>query len=166
MTASELWVNSDGLEVRFGSEKSAKSLGGHTAFQGDSHEVRLNIIATSVPAADAPADKKVSLPSGAYIESATLIVKTAFLSAGSATLDVGLMTDDNDGTYSTKDDDGIDAAIAKATLVADASIACNGALIGTTITDANTLPMPISYGYGTAVFTAGEADLVIKYRVT
>jgi len=166
MTASELWVNSDGLEVRFGSEKSAKILGGETGLQGDSREVRLNILGVSVPATDAPADKKIAIPSGAYIESCTLVVKTAFTSAGSATLDIGLMTDDNDGTYSTKDDDGIDAAIAKGTLVADASIACNGALVGTTVTDANTLPMPISYGYGTAVFTAGEADLIIKYRLT
>jgi hypothetical protein len=165
MTASELWVNGDGLEVRFGSEKATKRKGGETNAAGDSHEVRITLTGTEVPTTDAPVDKKVSIPSGAYIESATLVVTTAFTSGGSATLDLGLMTDDNDGTYSTKDDDGIDAAIGVAALTADASIACNGALIGTTVTDSNTLPMPISYGYGTAAFTAGVAELVIKYKL-
>jgi hypothetical protein len=76
------------------------------------------------------------------------------------------MTDDNDGTYSTKDDNGIDAAIAVAALTDNASIACNGALVGTTVTDSNGLPMPVSYGYNTAAFTAGVAELVIKYKVS
>lgn len=164
MTASELWVNGDGLEVRFGAEKATKRKGGETNAAGDSHEIRLTINGADVPAADAPVDKKVAIPSGAFIESATLVVKTAFVGA-TATLDLGLMTDDNDGTYSTKDDDGIDAAIAVAALTADASIACNGALIGTTVTDSNTLPMPFSYGYNTAAFTAGVAELVIKYKL-
>jgi len=160
-----VFVNADGLELRYGTSKATKRKGGETNASGDSHEIRMTITGIEVPATDAPLDKKVTIPSGAFIESATLVVSTAFTSGGSATLDIGLMTDDNDGTYSTKDDDGIDAAIAKSALTADASIACNGALVGTTVTDSNTLPIPISVGYGTAVFTAGVAELVIKYKL-
>ena len=165
MSTSEIWVNGDGLEVRFGSEKATKRKGGETNAAGDSHEVRLTITGTDVPSTDAPVDKKVLIPSGAYIESATFVVSTAFTSSGSGTLDIGLMTDDNDGTYSTKDNDGINVALAVATLIADASIACNGALVGTTVTDSAGLPMPISYGYNTAVFQAGVGELVIKYKL-
>tara|TARA_R110000782_G_scaffold180305_3_gene270830 strand:+ start:88 stop:585 length:498 start_codon:yes stop_codon:yes gene_type:complete len=165
MSAAEIHVNSDGLEVRYGSEKATKRKGGETNLAGDSHELRVVITAIDVPTADAPIDKKIAIPSGAFIESATIVVKTAFTSGGSATLDLGLMTDDNDGTYSTKDDDGIDAAIGKATLTADAVVTCNGALIGTTVSDSNSLPIPLSYGFGTAVFTAGEADLVVRYKL-
>jgi len=160
------WVNNDGLEVRFGSSKAESYKGGQLSTMSDSQELRIAITGTDVPSTDAPVDKKVAIPSGAYIESATLVVTTAFTSGGSATLDIGLMTDDNDGTYSTKDDDGIDAAIAVASLSDNASIACNGALVGTTVTDSNGLPMPVSYGYGTAAFTAGVAELVIKYKVS
>ena len=163
MSTSEIWVNGDGLEVRFGSEKATKRKGGETNAAGDSHEVRLAITATDIPTTDAPVDKKVLIPSGAYIEPATFVVSASFTSTG--TLDIGLMTDDNDGTYSTKDDDGIDAALAVATLITDASIACNGALIGTTVSSTAGLPMPISYGYNTAVFQAGAGELVIKYKL-
>jgi hypothetical protein len=169
MSATELWVNNDGMEVRFGSEKAAVSKGGNmVAGDGNLHEVRATITGTNVPAADAPIDKKVALPVGAYIEEAILYVKTAFTSGGSATLDIGLMNDDGDGTFSTLDDNGIDAAIALTAIDAiDDRIATDGAQINTSPANSTNaaLPMVISYGYNTAAFTAGEADLVIRYRL-
>ena len=160
-------VNADGLEVLYGASKAVKRKGGVLKTFGDLHEARITITGTEVAGTDAPLDKKVTIPSGAYIESATLTIgATAFTSGGSATLDIGLMLDDGDGTFSTKDDDGIDAAIGKATLAANARIACNGALINTVVSSTDGLPLPISAGYGTAVFTAGVAELVIRYKVS
>jgi uncharacterized protein YfcZ (UPF0381/DUF406 family) len=160
------WVNNDGLEVLFGTSKSEMRLGGETDHSGSLRELHFSITATDVPAADAPIDKRITIPSGAYIDEAVINVTTAFTSGGSATLDIGLMLDDNDGTYSTSDDNGIDAAIAVGTLVDNYRVVMNGAQINTTVTDSsNGLPLALSYGYNTAVFTAGVADIVIKYRV-
>jgi hypothetical protein len=162
-----LHVNDDGLEVRYGTSKATKLKGGDLKTFGDLQEIRMTITGTEVPSTDAPLDKKVTIPSGSYIESATLTVgATAFTSGGSATLDIGTMVDDGDGTYSTKDDDGIDAAIGKSTLAANARIACNGAQINTVVSSSDGLPLPISVGYGTAVFTAGVAELVVRYKVS
>ena len=160
------WVNSDGLEVLFGSSKSVMRPGGETNHAGSVRELHFTITATDVPATDAPIDKRLTIPSGAYIDEAIINVTTAFTSGGSATLDIGLMLDDGDGTYSTSDDNGIDAAIAVGTLVDNYRVAMNGAQINTTVTDSTKgLPLAVSYGYNTAVFTAGVADVVIRYRV-
>ena len=160
------WVNDDGLEVRFGTSKATNYKGGQVSVYGDEQEVRVTITGTDVPSTDAPIDKKVTIPSGAYITEAYLNVTTAFTSGGAATLDIGLMLDDGDGTYSTSDDNGIDAAIAVATLVDNYATSCDGAQVETTVTDAtNGLPLVVSYGYNTAAFTAGVAELVIKYKI-
>lgn len=159
------WVNNDGLEVRFGNSQAALEENGKYSVHGEEDELVFVINGTDVPSADAPITKRVTIPSGSYITSATLVVGTAFTSGGAATLDIGTFVDDNDGTYSVLDADGIDAAIAVASLTADASIACNGAQINTTVTDAtNGLPIVVSYGYNTAAFTAGKAELIVKYR--
>jgi len=160
-------VNSDGLEVRYGTSKATELKGGDLKTFGDLQQVRLTITGTEVPTTDAPIDKKVTIPSGSYIESAILTVgATAFTSGGSATLDVGTMLDDGDGTYSTKDDNGIDAAIAVGTLVANVRIVCNGAQINTIVSSSDGLPLPVSAGFNTAAFTAGLAELVISYKVS
>lgn len=166
MSANEIWVNNDGLEVRFGSEQGADALGGHVQSYGEFLETVLDIVGTNVPTADAPVDKKIMIPPGAYIESATFFVDTAFTSGGSATLDLGLMNDDGDGTYSTLDDNGIDVALAVAALAADARVACNGAQINTSPANSTNaaLPTVFSYGFNTAAFTAGRGRLVVKWR--
>mgnify|MGYP003131754367 CR=1 FL=1 len=168
MASSEIWVNSDGLEVRFGSEKATLRLGGKLKTFGALSEIRLKILGANVPATDAPIDKKVSIPTNSYIDAVTsqLFVDTTFTSGGSATLDIGLMNDDGDGTYSTLDDNGIDAAIAVATLAADYDTVPNGAQMGTSPVNSTTATLPLvpSYGYNTAAFTAGAATLVLRYR--
>lgn len=160
------FINADGLELRFGNEQAKVAEGGKISTRSDEQELVINIVGVDVPTVDAPVEKHVGLPQGAYLVSADLVVTTAFTSGGSATLDLGLMIDDGDGTYSTFDDDGIDAAIAVAALTADAVIATNGALIGTVLaTQASVRPYVVSSGFNTAAFTAGEANLHIKYRV-
>lgn len=167
MSATEKWLNNDGLEVRFGSEKRAVHLGGSPKTYGDLQELRVTINGADVPTTDAPVDKKLALPPGAYIESATFVVTAAFVGA-TGQLDLGLMNDDGDGTFSTLDDDGLDAVIAVTAIDAiDDRIVCDGAQINTSpvnSTDA-TLPMVVSAGYQTAAFTAGSGELIIKYRL-
>lgn len=166
MSTTELWVNDDGLEVRFGSEKAAVRKGGRVpAGDGDLHEVRVRIDGTDIPATDAPVDKKITIPSGAYIDSALLYVTTAF--AGTGSLDLGFMNDDGDGTYSTNDDDGVDASIAMTALVDDLKVTCDGADIATTLVNGTSVNFPLvpSYGYQGSAATAGVAELVIKYRL-
>ena len=161
-----VWQNDDGLNVRFGLEKAAVGTGGELETDGDLLESRFKITGTDVPATDAPLGDvpEAGLPSGAQIVSATLYVNTLFVGA-TATLDIGLFNDDGDGTYSTNDDDGIDAAIAVGALTAQAVIACDGALVaGALLAGTGDRPLYVSTGYNTAAFTAGEADLVIKYR--
>jgi len=168
MAATEIWVNDDGLEVLFGTEKATLRLGGRLSTYGAMGEARVKILGAKVPSTDAPIDKKVTIPTNSYLDAVTsqLFVDTVFASGGSATLDIGLMNDDGDGTYSTLDDNGIDAAIAVGTLVVDYDTVPNGAQMGTTPVNSTTatLPLAISHGYNTAAFTAGAATLVLRYR--
>jgi len=168
MAATEIWVNDDGLEVRFGTEKATLRLGGRLSTYGAMGEARVKILGAKVPATDAPIDKKVTIPTNSYLDAVTsqLFVDTVFASGGSATLDIGLMNDDGDGTYSTLDDNGIDAAIAVGTLVVDYDTVPNGAQMGTTPVNSTTatLPLVLSHGYNTAAMTAGAATLVLRYR--
>lgn len=161
-----VWTNDDGLNVRFGLEKAEVGVGGELDFDGDQHEMRFKITGSDVPATDAPVETvpEAGIPDGAKVISATLYVTAAFVGA-SATLDIGLFHDDGDGTYSTYDDNGIDAAVATTTLIADAVIACDGAVVGgAVIAGTGNRPVYLSTGYNTAAFTAGTADLVIRYR--
>ncbi len=168
MAATEIWVNDDGLEVRFGTEKATLRLGGRLSTYGAMGEARVKILGAKVPSTDAPIDKKVTIPSNSYLDAVTsqLFVDTVFASGGSATLDIGLMNDDGDGTYSTLDDNGVDAAIAVGTLALDYDTVPDGAQMGTSPVNSSTatLPLAISYGYNTAAFTAGAATLVLRYR--
>ena len=160
------WVNDDGLVVRFGTEQGTADKAGSPRTAGDVSELVVKITGTDVPSTDAPVSTQVGIPDGAYLMSATLYVSTAFTSGGAATLDIGLFNDDGDGTYSANDADGIDAAIAITAIDADDDeIACDGALVGTTLAGTGDRPLYVSYGYGTAAYTAGEAELVIQYRV-
>jgi hypothetical protein len=88
-------------------------------------------------------------------------VKTAFTSGGSAVLDIGLYTDDGDETSTALDDDGIDSAVAVASLGADVVISCDGAFIGVKNVGAN--KVYVVFTYDTAAFTAGVGVLRVKY---
>jgi len=79
-----------------------------------------------------------------------------------------LWNDDGDGTFSVNDADGIDATIALSAINAIGEhVACDGALVGSNAAftaGTGDRPLFVSCSYGTAAFTAGNADLVIKYR--
>tara|TARA_R110002096_G_scaffold177090_2_gene353538 strand:- start:329 stop:844 length:516 start_codon:yes stop_codon:yes gene_type:complete len=170
MSATERWTNDDGLNVRFGTERAALSVEGHVSTMGDEQEAVFSITGTDITSADAllSAHPTVGIPDGSHIISATLYVTTAFTSGGSATLTMGLWNDDGDGTFSVNDADGIDAAVALTAIDAVGDhLACDGALVGSgaaALAGTGDRPLFVSLSYGTAAFTAGAADLVIKYR--
>ncbi len=169
MSANEFWTNSDGLNVRFGLEKGAAAKEGALSVSGDENQVVVNIKYTDVTSSDAlvSTHPTAGIPSGAAIISATFHVTTAWTSGGSATLSLGLFNDDGDGTFSVNDADGIDATVAKTAIDAIGDqLACDGALVGAgVLAGTGDRPLFVSCSYGTAAFTAGEGDLVIKYRV-
>ena len=171
MSASEFWTNDDGLNIRFGLEKGASAKSGHLNTYGDEREVTFAITATDITSSDALHETHplTSIPDGAHIISATLYITAAFTSGGAATLDIGLWNDDGDGTFSVNDANGIDAAVAITVLDAVGDhLACDGALVGSgaaALAGTGDRPLFLSISYGTAAYTAGTADLVIKYRV-
>ena len=170
MSANEYWTNSDGLNVRFGLEKATAHAEGRLSTMGDVHEHIAQITGTSVTSSDAllSTHPVAGIPDGSQIVSATIYVTEAFTSGGSATLSIGLWNDDGDGTFSVNDADGIDATVALSALNAiGKQVACDGALVGAgaaTLAGTGDRPLFLSVSYGTAAFTAGKADLVIKYR--
>lgn len=112
---------------------------------------------------DSPSSLNAAIPSGAWIKSATLFVKTAFVGA-TGTLTIGLY--DKAGT--AIDADGIDAAIAVTAIDAVGDVVlCNGALVGGLVTGVSSLTtdsgMYIGALSATANFTAGAARLVVEY---
>lgn len=171
MSANEFYTNSDGLNIRFGLEKGAVATSGHVSTMGDESEAHFTITGTSLTSSDALLETHslTGLPDGAHIISATLYVTTAFTSAGAATLTIGLFNDDGDGTFSVNDADGIDATVAITVIDAIGDhLACDGALVGSgaiALAGTGDRPLFVSAKYATAAFTAGAADLVIKYRV-
>ena len=171
MSSTERWTNDDGLNIKFGNERSVVSVEGAVSTMGDEAQAVFKITGTDLTSSSAliAAHPTVGIPDGAHIISATLYVTTAFTSAGSATLTVGLFNDDGDGTYSVNDADGIDATVAITAIDAIGDhVACDGALVGSgaiALAGTGDRPLYVSALYATAAFTAGAADLVVKYRV-
>lgn len=160
MARQNWWTNSDGLYVGFGTRKVNYNDGSKVSRGGLEQQVVVKINATDL--ADTAGASELAnaavIPAGAELTSATLIVNTAFQTSASGTLDIGIYAADANGT---DDDDGIDVAIAAATLASEARVTCDGAKIAT-ILDA---PYKVVATYDTGVFTAGVATLVVTYTV-
>jgi len=154
------WINDDGLVVKFGTTEAEvikagerSAFGQHLIYRAVVDWDDLNAFGTFTLLSDTSA-----LPNGARIEEADFYVEDAFTSGGAATLDLGFYDQDR---VTAIDADGIDAAIAVASLTAGATISCDGALIDTTLTNAGLL----SATAGVADFTAGRGILTIKSYV-
>jgi len=99
------------------------------------------------------------IPAGAIIVNADLVITDAATSGGSATLTIG--TYNAAGT--AVDADGIDAAIALTAIDADGDVVqCDGAQVSGLVTVGGAAAY-VGWNYGTAVFTAGAAKLIIEY---
>ena len=157
MAKQSVWTNSDGLPVGFGSRTTETTVGAQPRTGGMRQEVILEINGTDLADTDVARQLAygVTIPADALLESAKLFVTTAFAGVNPV-MDIGTYAA---ATGSAVDDDGIDAAIATATLVDNVVIACDGALIGTVLAS----DQKIGVTYDTAAFTAGVATLVVEY---
>ena len=151
------WTNTDGLVVGFGTRGVETTYSAKVPEKGVEEKIVMRIYGPDL------ADVTVSgqlvhapvIPAGAFIKSAYLQVDTAFVGA-SAVLDIGVYKAVDNAAVA---DDGIDAAIATATLIADYDVACDGSLVGTELAFASKL----AASYDTAAFTDGKATLIVTY---
>lgn len=164
---TNIWLNGDGLHVKFPGATDNDNLVYSVAAQGDKREIVAEIDYSRLPAgAQRGTDYLINdvpnayVPSGAIVTKATLYVDTAFTSGGAATLTLGFVK--NDGS-TVIDSDGIDAAIALTAIDAVGDqIACDGALVGGAALTEDAYP---SVNVGTADYTAGAGKLIIEYYV-
>lgn len=156
MPRASYWTNSDGLVVGFGARSVETNSGAQPRSDQMRQQVKVRIRALDLNDSDVSEQliHGVTIPADALLESAKLFVTTAFAGA-TAVLDIGTY----DSAGSAVDDDGIDSAVAVATLVDNAVVTCDGALIGTVLAS----NQRIGLSYDTAAFTAGEAWLVVEY---
>lgn len=152
------YTNADGLQVLTNGAAGVAANNGTAVSPKKSLVINIADATELGSAAATPDDQEAFIPAGSYITAASLVVTTAFTSAGSATLTIGAYN--QAGT--AIDADGIDAAIALAAVGADKAVACDGALVGGTAT-VGSADAYIKANYGAAAFTAGAAKLVIEY---
>lgn len=156
------WMNNDGLFIRFGTEKPAVTFGGESTTDGNERVITLNLKYSDFAAygTEKIISEGVTIPSGAVLKSAVFQVTKAFAGTN-ATLSFGLIDTDRSTAYGSAGV-GIDSAIAVTAIdaVGD-TITCDGAIVNTTID--NTTPVYVTATVGTANFTSGEGQLVIRY---
>jgi hypothetical protein len=162
------FTNADGLTRRYGGD-GIPSVGGvhKVVTYGAGGVLVVDFDVDNLPGFDKDAgggstpdsfsSLKAYLPAGAWIKSATILVKTA-LAGTTPTLTIG--TYEQDGTVI--DADGIDAAVAAADLAANKVVLCNGAQVGGTASLAADAYIVAVTG-GTA--TAGAFRLVVEYVI-
>lgn len=152
------WTNDDGLHIRYGSDEAAmKKVGSFADFDGGRQILEVEFDYNDVTSAGSETilSDGVRIPAGVFLEKAEFVVETAFTSGGAATLTFGLIDEDRSTAF---DADGIDAAIAITAIdAAGDNITCDGAVVGTVLT--NSAPMLVTATVGTAVFTAGKGRL-------
>lgn len=160
-----VWINNDGLRVRFGTEEAVETQAGEYGNfdPGSIHLVEIRLDVTNLGTLTKQTYTSVRLPGAndktCFIKNAEIFVETPLDSAGDAlTLTIGL--DNIDGTVF--DADGIDNAVAQGSMDAVADVVtCDGSSVKIRL--ANTQPLYITTTVAGAVATAGEAWLRVWY---
>lgn len=158
-----VWLNNDGLTVKFGKEEGDAGKGGQYRTDGPLRMAEVEINGTDIGSTATLVDRHTIIPNGARIEKVEVVAETAFTSGGAATLDVGLVDQDESTAI---DDDGLVAALALTSIDASGDVVelvqgstGHGALVGTTLSNAGY----ITVHYGTAAYTAGRAVIRVYY---
>ena len=158
MSRETLWSNSDGLYVGFGTHTADGHVAGQVGTDSTVREVQIEIIGKELADVAVPTAVKnggVRFPAGTLLVDAKLTVYEAFAGTN-AVLDIGTFGTDD---WAAINDDGIDAAIAVATLVDNYQVACDGADVAAVVAE----EFVIAGSYDTAAFTAGRAVLTVRY---
>lgn len=155
------YTNADGLRVLTGADKATVGGEGVTVV-GVRQTIVVDITAANTGSSFGASQIDLMapmIPANAIIVNADLVVTTPFTSGGAATLTIG--TYNAAGT--AVDADGIDAAIALAAINTDGFVVqCDGAQVSGTVTTGGAATY-IGWNYGTAVYTAGAAKLIVEY---
>lgn len=172
-----VWLNNDGLRVKFGKEEGATNRGGNIS-KDDKNVVEFDVLytdalsATGAPIGTSGGAAGVIVPKGARIEAVETVVITPFTSSGtigSATLVLGLKrttdysTDiDADAFTSTAFVGSLfDAAGERQYLVPGSTGA--GSSIGTTISTYNGVVTASNSAHASHPFTAGKLRVRVFY---
>lgn len=149
------WENVNGRQTHYGALPSDNKFGGEVAEGGAQRELRLTFSYDDLPAVDANNEMIAALPSGSAITEAYIKVLTA-MDGTTGTLTIGTSQADGGGVI---DADGIDVAVAQASLTAGAVITCDGAQVGGAALSEKAV---ITASTGGTV-TQGRFELVVKY---
>lgn len=163
---TQSWYNSDGLELKYGPDKTNVDKGGEYRTNGSLREVTFKLDLTQLTSTSQIISDQIFFPKNVFIEQVILDVSTAATSVGSPTLDIGEYQTDRTTAISATQfiaaeilSGVLDTVGKKITYTAGTSKA--GAGIGT---------VPTLIGYltaraNTATFTAGIVEIRINYRV-
>lgn len=157
------WLNNDGLELKFGPEKTELNVLGEYRYDGPKRVLEIKFTYADLPAV---ADNSVlirdnlSLPIGAIVEEVEIFCNVDF-AMGAGTLNVGWI--DTDRTNGVD----VDAFVVEATqaeLIAGGSNVAGwvGAGVGAA---ALTAPKLLTWEVNTAAVTAGEGYIRLYYSV-
>lgn len=168
MSRQTTWANSDGLTVGYGRHTADNDVAAAYGGQGAVKTMVVEINGTSL--VDTIVDGSIppqtaQIRRGSTILSATLTTTVAW--TGTGTLDIGTWGRGTLDTPVVDDADGIDADIdidVALAAVGD-TVHCDGALVGGAVTvgETSNSDCVISASWETAVPTAGQAILTIRY---
>ena len=145
--------NVGGRETYYGRLPEKNKQGAQIAATNLNKKIKYEFDYDDLPGADTGNEMVLEIPAGSQIVSSKLKVGTAW--AGGTSIDIGLAQED--GTVI--DADGLDAAIATASLTAGAIIEGDGALVGASV-GANDAVVTVG---ATGSFAAGTATLIVEY---
>jgi hypothetical protein len=156
MASDSKTANADGLTQAYGTAEANVETGGKVV-EGQYSKLVINFDYADLNSTTEEIVSEQVLPDNVNLKSAELYISTAFVGA-TGTLSIGLIQADDRST--AIDADGIDATIAVTAIDAIGdTVSCDGALIGTVITE----PGLVTMTNGTADFTAGVGKLTLTY---
>lgn len=168
LSGTQNYYDGDGLLRVYGTDKAVAARGGEFKTYGELRTIDFRIDLTKLTSTAQIVDDQVFFPKSMFVEEVVLDVQTAATSAGSPTLDVGLVQA-SDRTTVISQTSFIAAEVLSGKLdtagtkvVYTAGVSKAGALIGTTAS--STLVGQVIARANTATFTAGVVTVRIKYR--
>lgn len=164
------WTNPDGLEVRFGTDRTEAVRGSVEHGSFDRIVINLNsavpidgntVDPMTAAGMDAYKDENTPfIPANSYITRAYFVVTTGFVGT-SGTLDIGLMEADGSVVDIDAIDDGINVNVLNA--IGDV-VVCDGAAVGGVVKTSATLDTYVCFSELAAQpFSAGAGYLVVEY---